>query len=71
MRSTEYHLTHEFLAAMLGVRRVGVTIAATALQRRGFIRYRRGSITILDPQGLETACCPCFRHLQLMDAESR
>jgi len=68
MRSSEFHLTHEFLAAMLGVRRVGVTVAAVALQRRGFIQYRRGNITILDAQGLETACCPCYRHLQVMNA---
>ena len=70
MSSAELHLTHEFLAVMLGVRRVGVTVAATALQRRGFIRYRRGKITILDRQGLEGACCPCYRHLQVLNAET-
>ncbi|MGC1459567.1 MAG: Crp/Fnr family transcriptional regulator [Steroidobacteraceae bacterium] len=66
--SSEFRLTHEFLADMLGVRRVGVTAAAGALQRRGLIRYRRGIITILDQPGLEAACCSCYEHVRLLRA---
>jgi CRP-like cAMP-binding protein len=60
LRSDEFLLTQAFLADMLGVRRVGVTAAACALQQRKLISYNRGRIRILDRRGLEGAACSCY-----------
>ena len=58
--SNELVMTHELVASMLGVRREGITEAAGKLQRAGFIRYRRGHITVLERSGLETSVCECY-----------
>ena len=60
MQSDEFLLTQEFLAMMLGVQRTGVSIAAGALQRAGLIRYRRGTVTMIDRPGLLRRSCECY-----------
>jgi len=55
-----FRVTHEFLAYMLGVRRVGITSAAVALQRSGLIEYHRGEVTVLDRKGLQAVACTCY-----------
>jgi CRP-like cAMP-binding protein len=58
--SNSFHVTHEVLALLLGVRRVGITTAASALQRSGLIEYHRGDLTVLDRRGLEAMACGCY-----------
>jgi CRP-like cAMP-binding protein len=59
-QADHFHMTQEFLAYMLGVRRVGVTNAAGMLQRAGLIDYHRGELRVTDRAGLEAAACSCY-----------
>jgi CRP-like cAMP-binding protein len=60
LETSDLVMTQELIANMLGVRREGVTEAATNLQRAGLIQYRRGHITVVDREGLERRSCECY-----------
>ncbi|MBD2561720.1 MULTISPECIES: Crp/Fnr family transcriptional regulator [Nostoc] len=64
LESEEFLLTQEFIAQMLGVRRSGVTVAASTLSRAGMIRYQRGQINILNRGDLEATSCECYQVIQ-------
>ncbi len=70
-----FHVTQEFISLMLGVRRVGVTQAASDFQKDGLIQYTRGELTVLDRAGLEREACSCYEadkllHTALMAAKT-
>lgn len=60
LQTNKLVMTHELIANMLGVRREGVSIAAGHLQKRGLIKYTRGTITMLDHKGLASTACECY-----------
>jgi CRP-like cAMP-binding protein len=66
----KFHLTQDFLADMLGVRRQSVNLTARLLQGAQLIKYHRAEVTILDRVGLEDASCECFRVITEMYEQS-
>ena len=62
-------LKQEFLAVMLGVSRTTVTRIALEAQKRGLLRYVRGSVEILDREGLERGACECRASVQELRRE--
>jgi CRP-like cAMP-binding protein len=71
VNSNEFRITQEFLALMLGVRRVGVSAAMSALRERELIVYRRGVITVLDHEGLVTVACGCYKTVKDIYSEAQ
>ncbi len=61
MHERDFHLSHEFLAVMLGVQRPTVTEVAGLLQHAGLIHYSHGHVTVIDRRGLERSACECYR----------
>jgi CRP-like cAMP-binding protein len=62
-RNGAFNNTHEAMAQILGVSRSGVSLAAGELRIEGLIRYARGRIALLNPEGLEISACECYRIL--------
>jgi DNA-binding GntR family transcriptional regulator len=62
-RTDEVRITHELLAATLGVQRPGVTLALRELQKDGLVKSRRGAIEIVARLRMEAAACECYREL--------
>ncbi|MBA4195100.1 MAG: Crp/Fnr family transcriptional regulator [Comamonadaceae bacterium] len=58
--SDRFHVTQEGMARLLGVRRAGVTVAASSFQHSGLIRYHRGEVTVLDRNALTVCACTCY-----------
>jgi CRP-like cAMP-binding protein len=65
-KSRNLLMTQEYLATVLNVRRVSVTVASASLRSRQLIGYSRGNISILNRRGLERACCSCYRQIEVL-----
>jgi CRP-like cAMP-binding protein len=61
VQKNEFPLTHEFLSQMLGMRRTGITEIAGKFQKADIIKYKRGTIEIIDGRKLEATSCECYR----------
>jgi CRP-like cAMP-binding protein len=59
------YATQELLAEMLGAQRNSVSIVAKAFQQAKLIRYRRGTIEIVDLEGLRASACECYRVVEM------
>jgi CRP-like cAMP-binding protein len=67
--SGQLNLTHDFLAMMLGTDRPSVTLAASAMRKKGVIEYTRGTVKILNRKRLEGFACECYGVIQQFNGE--
>ncbi len=70
-RPREFSMSHRSIAAMLGARRSGVSVAAAVFRKLGLISYRRGRIMVLDKPGLELKSCECHQFIKQQYADWR
>ena len=57
-------ITHDFVATMMGTDRSTVSVAASALQKKGIIEYVRGAVNVMNRRGLEETACECYAVIQ-------
>jgi CRP-like cAMP-binding protein len=69
VNSVSLHITHDFLATMLGTDRPTVSLAAGVLQRKGIIEYTRGAVKIVNRNKLEGSACECYGVIRQYDDE--
>lgn len=62
--NAELAMTHELISRLFGLRRETISQAAMRVQERGYVRYSRGHIRVLDRAGLESLACPCYERLR-------
>jgi CRP-like cAMP-binding protein len=67
--SVSLHITHDFLATMLGTDRPTVSLAAGVLQRKEIIEYTRGAVKIVNRKKLEDSACECYGVIRQYDGE--
>lgn len=67
--SASLHITHDFLATMLGTDRASVSLAAGVLQKKKLIEYTRGAVKIVNRKKLEDSACECYEATQRYNDE--
>jgi CRP-like cAMP-binding protein len=67
---SEFSVTQERLADMLGTGRPSLSLTASQMQKAGAIRYSRGRLRILDRGALEQLSCECYARVRRFEREA-